>query len=162
MPYCANCGAQVDGRFCAKCGASVGTGAAAPPPPPPASANYPPPLTGPGAAAMNENVASALCYVLGFITGVLFLLLPPYNQNRTVRFHAFQSIFLSVALFIIWIAVRIFVSLVAALIGWWVAGTIAFFFGLACLVLWVAMVVTTFQGRTPTLPVVGQLARQQA
>lgn len=111
---------------------------------------------------MNDNAASALCYVLGFVTGILFLLLAPYNQNRTVRFHAFQSIFLSVALFIIWIAVRIFVSLVAALIGWWVAGTIAFFFGLACLVFWVVMVVTTFQGRTPTLPVVGQLARQQA
>jgi uncharacterized membrane protein len=111
---------------------------------------------------MNDNVASALCYVLGFITGILFLLLEPYNRNRTVRFHAFQSIFLSVAVFILWIAVRIFVSLVAALIGWWVAGTILFFFGIACLALWVAMIVTTIQGRSLTLPVVGQLAQQQA
>jgi len=111
---------------------------------------------------MNDNAASALCYALGFITGALFLLLAPYNQNRTVRFHAFQSIFLNVAIIVLSIAVRIFASLVAALIGWWAAGTIVFFFGAACLALWVVMVVTTFQGRTPTLPVVGQLAQQQA
>lgn len=160
MAYCANCGAQVDGRFCPKCGASVGTGAATPPPP--ESASYSGPVAISGAAAMNDNIASAMCYVLGFITGVLFLLLAPYNRNRTVRFHAFQSIFLSVGVFILWIAVRIFVSLVAALIGWWVPGAILFFFGIACLALWVGMIVTTVQGRAPALPVVGQLAQQQA
>jgi uncharacterized membrane protein len=111
---------------------------------------------------MNDNMASAMCYVLGFITGILFLLLPPYNQNRTVRFHAFQSIFLSVGVFILWIAVRIFVSLLAALFGWWIAGTTLFFFSIACLALWVTMIVTTLQGRAPALPVVGQLAQQQA
>jgi hypothetical protein len=52
------------------------------------------PPSGPPAAAggMTDNVASALCYVLGLITGILFLVLSPYNQNKTVRFHAFQSI----------------------------------------------------------------------
>jgi uncharacterized membrane protein len=154
MTYCANCGAPVEGRFCAKCGASVG--AATPPPAPP------PPAQPQATAAMNDNVASALCYVLGFITGVLFLLLEPYNRNRAVRFHAFQSIFLSGAMFILWIAMRIFVALVGALVGWWIAGTILFFFGIACLALWILMVVTTIQGRTPPIPVIGPLAQQQA
>src|SRR5581483_1028482 len=97
MPFCANCGAAVEGRFCSKCGTPVGAGA------PPSGV---PPL-GPGPvpayAGLSERAASALCYVLLVITGVLFLLLPPYNQNRTVRFHAFQAIFLGVS----WIVVSI-------------------------------------------------------
>ncbi len=50
----------------------------------------PAPVSAPG---LTENVASALCYALGWITGIVFLVLAPYNQNRTVRFHAWQSIF---------------------------------------------------------------------
>ena len=50
-------------------------------------------LLSPPRRGMTDNVASALCYALGFITGILFLVLAPYNQNRMVRFHAFQSIF---------------------------------------------------------------------
>jgi len=87
MAFCASCGAPVEGKFCAKCGAPMG-------------AAVPPPGAAPGVAAagMTDNAASALCYVLGLITGILFLVLAPYNQNKTIRFHAFQSIFLSIAL----------------------------------------------------------------
>src|SRR5690242_13181818 len=93
MAFCGSCGAPMEGRFCAKCGAMAGSAA-------PASG---PSLAGPGAGAqpaaapaagIGENGASALCYVLGFITGIIFLVLDPYNKNRNVRFHAFQSIFL--------------------------------------------------------------------
>ena len=104
MPFCASCGAQVEGRFCAKCGSTVGAAGAAPQ----AAPSYPPPVPPPTAAGMADNAASALCYVLGFITGILFLVLAPYNQNRTVRFHAFQSIFLNVGLFVVAIALGIF------------------------------------------------------
>ena len=38
------------------------------------------------------NMAAALSYALGAITGVLFLVLEPYKNNRFVRFHAIQSI----------------------------------------------------------------------
>ena len=58
------------------------------------------PASGPAvqaAGAMADNVASALCYVLGLITGIIFLVLAPYNRNPAIRFHAFQSIFLNVA-----------------------------------------------------------------
>src|SRR5438034_11442470 len=94
MTYCSNCGAEVQGKFCAKCGAPAAspasTGSGPPPPPPP-----PPPLSGgaPQAAGLEENVACALCYLLGVLTGVLFLVLEPYNRNRNIRFHAFQAIF---------------------------------------------------------------------
>jgi len=39
---------------------------------------------------LNENVAGLLCYVLGWVSGVIFLLIEP--ENKFVRFHAIQSI----------------------------------------------------------------------
>src|SRR6202030_1976296 len=98
----------------APAGASAGpaaSSAAPPPPPPPASAPLPPPSAAPAlqAAGLEENLACALCYVLGLLTGILFLVLAPYNQNRLIRFHAFQSIFLNIA----WIAVFIAISIIS-------------------------------------------------
>ncbi|MEP6963412.1 MAG: hypothetical protein ABI995_15130, partial [Acidobacteriota bacterium] len=48
--------------------------------------------------ALDENIIAALCYSLWFLTGVLFLVLEPYNKNKFVRFHALQSIFTGLAL----------------------------------------------------------------
>jgi uncharacterized membrane protein len=46
------------------------------------------------------NKAAALAYALGMLTGLLFLLLPVYRQDRIVRFHAWQSVFLSVVMYL--------------------------------------------------------------
>src|SRR5277367_965031 len=112
MAFCASCGAAVEGRFCQKCGAPAGAPGAGPVPPPPPGVTPPPYNPGPQAqigptVGMTDNMAGALCYLFGFITGILFLVLAPYNQDRTIRFHAFQSIFLNVAWVIIWIIVGI-------------------------------------------------------
>src|SRR5580698_8383176 len=99
MAFCANCGAAVDGRFCQKCGAPAGAPGAGPAPTPGAQP-LPPPMTQPAVSpsvGMTDNMAAALCYLFGFITGILFLVLAPYNQDRNIRFHAFQSIFLNIA-----------------------------------------------------------------
>src|SRR6476661_9587643 len=125
MAFCSNCGAEVQGKFCAKCGTPAPAGApsassgpppetpgaytAPPPPPPPPSAPLPPPAAPPQAAGLDENIACALCYLLGLLTGILFLVLEPYNKNRLIRFHAFQSIFLNIA----WIAVYIALGIVS-------------------------------------------------
>ncbi len=194
MAFCANCGAPVEGRFCAKCGmsapaspapaAAAGSGAQAPYQ---ASANpqqggpagnaYANPGAGaygqaygnaPGYAAapaaaqtsgMSENVASALCYVLGLITGILFLVLAPYNQNKTVRFHAFQSIFFHVACIVAWIATFAlsmipFFGLIMLLVD--------VFLWLGAIVLWVVLIVKAYQNSRLMLPVIGALAEQQA
>jgi len=111
---------------------------------------------------MADNAASALCYVLGLITGILFLVLEPYNKNRTVRFHAFQSIFLNIALIIVAIGLGIFDVMLAGLTGWWLASMISMLFHLAFFAIWLFMIVTTYQGRTTVLPIIGPLAQQQA
>ena len=49
------------------------------------------------------NVIAALTYLLGFVTGIIFLFLEPYNQDEFIRFHARQSIGFSVA----WFAIEI-------------------------------------------------------
>ena len=114
--------------------------------------------------AMAENVASALCYVLGFITGIIFLVIAPYNQNRTVRFHAFQSIFLNVALIAIEIACSILFSIMFSLVHALVfLGAIIFpVFGLAIFILWLYLIFSAYQGKMVVLPIIGPLAQKQA
>src|SRR5262249_1674520 len=58
-------------------------------------------------ADLKPNVAGMLCYPLSFITGILFLVLTPYNRDRFVRFHAWQSIFFSIAIVILSFALRL-------------------------------------------------------
>ena len=151
MAFCPNCGSQVDGRFCAKCGASVNVAgdAGTIPAPGPAAASTP--------AGLTENVACALCYVLGLITGVLFLVLAPYNQNRTIRFHAFQSIFLHVAAIILWV-VFMFISAVSGMLLIFVAPLI----WLGFFVLWLVVIIKAYQGQKLVLPIIGPLAEKQA
>lgn len=156
MPFCGSCGAQVEGRFCAKCGASVVEGASAPPPP--SSGPAAGPNANPVAAPMQDNVASALCYVLGFITGIVFLVMEPYSKNRAIRFHAFQSIFLSVAL----IALEIVLGFILTVLPWSLYFTVWRLFGLAWFALWVFTIYSAYQGKTLLLPIVGPLAQKQA
>src|ERR1039458_6392263 len=114
MPFCASCGSSVEGKFCPKCGAAMD--AAAHP-----AAGAPPPSAQPSAAApMADNVASALCYVLGLITGIVFLVMEPYSKSRAVRFHAFQSIFMNVAVIAVDIVFSILFSIILRI--FWTAG----------------------------------------
>ncbi len=120
----------------------------------------PPMAQAPGAQAsgLADNVAGALCYSLGLITGILFLVLEPYSRNRNIRFHAFQSIFFSIASIIIWYAAFqiLFMSF-----------GFGFFFitmliRLAFFILWIFIILKTYQGQKIMLPVIGPLAEKQA
>jgi uncharacterized membrane protein len=110
---------------------------------------------------MTDNVAGALCYVLGLITGIVFLLIAPYNQNKTIRFHAFQSIFLNVAAIVLSFALSMMFALfhfLGALFGLFLGPLI----WLAFFLLWLYMMFSTYQGKTVVLPIIGPLAQQQA
>ncbi len=167
MAFCPNCGSSVEGRFCAKCGTAVSAdpGPAAADAPPPAgsafsspSATPPPPVA---AAGLSENVVSALCYLLGLITGILFLVIAPYNTNKNIRFHAFQSIFLHVA----WIVLIIVEGIVATALPFgihFLASLLYLFVALGGLALWLFMMFSAYQGKRVKLPVIGDLAEKQA
>lgn len=160
MPFCASCGAQVEGRFCPKCGAAIvaGGGIAPAPVTPP---GVPVATTG---TALADNVAAMLCYLAGLVTGVIFLVLEPYSRNRVIRFHAFQSIFLSVTIIAIDIVIGIFFRILLAIAGFFglIFGVVWPIFGLACFILWLYMLISTYQGKTIVLPLIGPLAQKQA
>jgi uncharacterized membrane protein len=119
----------------------------------------------PAGTGLTPNVAGALSYFLGPITGVIFVLLD--KNDRFVRFHAFQSILLSGAWIAFWIAFDI-VSIILGQIP--LLGLLAVLFGLLLsvvlglggLVLWVALMVMAYQGKSPKLPVIGVMAERYA
>ncbi len=160
MAFCPNCGAQAAGSFCPNCGTQLtgaaGAGAGA--------AGYtaaPPPPVGAQTGGLTENVASALCYLFGFITGIIFLVIAPYNQNKTVRFHAFQSIFGHVAIIILWVLYLMITGILAIVthgFGFFLLPLI----WLAVFVLWLYMMYTAYNGKKIKLPVIGDLAEKQA
>ena len=91
MAFCKACGQDIgEAAFCPKCGA--GQGAAAPAVPA-ASSDSP-------TAGMEENVAGLLCYLFGWISGLIFLLI---DKRPFVRFHGAQAIALNIAFFVVWI-----------------------------------------------------------
>ena len=93
---------------------------------------------------LEENVAGLLCYVLGWISGIVFLILE--RENKFVRFHAWQSII-----------VFGFISVASWILGWIpVIGT--FLAGL----LWIVLMVKAVQGNRFKLPVSGNLAEKWA
>jgi uncharacterized membrane protein len=107
------------------------------------------------AGTMADNVASALCYVLGLITGILFLVLTPYNRNPVVRFHAFQSIFLNV----VCIVASFVLDRIFDVMHLWALEPLV---SLAILATFIFMVIMTYQGKKIVLPVIGPIAQQQA
>lgn len=98
----------------------------------------------------NENLMAAASYLLGFITGVIFLLVE--KQSKFVRFHAMQSTILFGGIFIANIALG-FVPILGWLVG--------LFLSFAAFVLWVVCMWKAFQGEMYKAPFVGDLAEKQ-
>ena len=173
MAYCPNCGAAVTGRYCQQCGTAVGApgpGPTTPPPEPPPPGVHPsdvhplPPPTAVTNAAMTDNMAGALCYLFGFITGILFLVLAPYNRTRLIRFHAFQSIFLNIAWLVLWIVVTIILIpfRLIPFLGIFIAIVLHTALGLGGIIVWLYMMFKTYNGEKIVLPVIGPMAERQA
>ena len=98
---------------------------------------------------MEENVAGLLCYLVGWVSGLVFFLIE--KDSKFVKFHAMQSIITFVALTVImWIAN------VIPLIGWLIAGLV----GLLALVLWIILMIKAYNGEKFKLPVIGDLAEK--
>ena len=93
------------------------------------------------------------------IPAIVFLVLEPYNKSRFVRFHAWQSIFFNVAWWILWIGLRILVHIpflgFLTLLIWPLVGLGGF-------IVWIILVLKANKGEMFKLPVIGDMAQQQA
>jgi uncharacterized membrane protein len=97
---------------------------------------------------LEENIASALCYVLFWVTGIIFYILE--KNNKIVRFHAMQSILLFLPLQIL--------SMFGFWFLWWLAGLIWLF----VFILWLILMLKAYQGEKFKLPIIGDIAEKQA
>jgi len=98
---------------------------------------------GKSSTGMQPNVAGLLCYLAGWITGLIFYLIE--KENKFVRFHAMQSIIVSVSAIVL-----MFVPLVNL------------FIALVYFVLWIVLMVTAFQGKKMKIPIAGDIAEKNA
>jgi uncharacterized membrane protein len=96
---------------------------------------------------LEPNVAALLCYVAGWISGIVFLVLE--KKNQFVRFHAMQSIVTFVILSI--------ASIIAGLIPF-IGGYLNSAIGILTLVLWIVLMVKAYQGELYKLPAAGNIA----
>jgi len=104
---------------------------------------------------LQENVAGLLCYVLGWVTGLIFILIE--KENKFVRFHAMQSIVtfgtITAASIVLSILGLIpFIGVVFDIINW-IIGALAF-------VLWIVLMVKAAQGTMYKLPWAGNVAEK--
>ena len=98
---------------------------------------------------LEANVAGLLCYVLGWISGLVFILIE--KENKFVRFHAMQSIITFGALTIVSFILG-FIPLIGTIIGWIISAL--------GLVLWIVLMVKAYQGTKHKLPWAGNLAEK--
>ena len=112
---------------------------------------------------LSENAAGAIAYIT-FVPAIVFLVLPPYNASPNIRFHAWQSIFFTVAVIAIGIALAIFFGIAAAILpfGFYTLHWIGPLIDLGWLALWLVCVLKALNGGRFTIPVIGALAAQQA
>ena len=169
MSFCQTCGASLpDGSpACTACGASQGVAASsAAPGAIPGSIPAPMPAAAPVAGAgLTPNVAGALTYLLGLITGILFLVIDPFKTDRFVRFHAFQSIFFNVAwiaFWIVWTIVGLVLSAVSHGLFFIIQLPVNLLLMVGGFCLWAYLMYSAYQGKTFQIPVIGPLAAKQA
>ena len=160
MRHCTNCGATMadDSAFCGACGAPAGTQVAADATPSGMTAS---PSVG---TALSTNLAAALSYVLGFITGILFLVLDPYKNNKFIRFHAMQSVLFSVACIAFSIVWSIGVGILVSMMGYWVLTIdvpLRLLVGLGIFVYWLYVMFQAYSEREYHIPWIGDISAKQ-
>ena len=99
---------------------------------------------------LEPNVAGLLCYVVGWVTGIIFLILE--KENQFVRFHAVQSIVVFGAYTVAAIVLS-FIPIIGWVIGW--------LLGIGALILWIILMLKAYQGQKYKLPWAGNFAEKQ-
>lgn len=167
MPNCSRCGVANDdtARFCKQCGSPLNPQAYPPPPPPdpnypPPRQSYPPPPPGYSPqteSGLSQNVAGLLCYVLGWLSALVFLFI---DKRPFVRFHAMQSLLLFGGIHILHIVLSW--VLLPAMRLWSLLIVISSLLSLVSLALWVMMMVKAYQCQWYRLPYIGDIALEKS
>lgn len=145
MAFCKACGQEIGtATFCPKCGASQSAAVA------PAAAPAAPSTEG-----LQENVAGLLCYVLGWITGIIFLLI---DKRPWVKFQAAQSIVVFGGLTVLRIGLIVMSSFLGGFIGWSVLGGISLLIGLLGFILWIFLMIKAYKHENFRVPVAADIA----
>ncbi len=159
MAHCTKCGAVVadNAAFCASCGSPQSPSGA-----PPSAAPGAPPA---GSAAqtqtqMAENVAGVLCYVVGWITGLIFFFI---DKRPFVRFHAAQSIVVFGGLHILSIVLGMFFGVsmfTTGLTGFSLTWALVGLVNLVAIILWIVLMVKAYQGERFRVPLAADIAEK--
>ena len=98
---------------------------------------------------LTENVAGLLCYVLGWVSGLVFILIE--QENKFVRFHAVQSIVVFGAF-----------TIASIILGWipFIRAFFAWIISVIGFILWIVLMVKAYQGTKFKLPWSGNLAEK--
>ncbi len=138
---------QARHHFVPKCGAPQGNA--------PSAAVTPAAAADSPTAGMEENVAALVSYILGWVTGLIFLLI---DKRPFVKFHAAQSIAFNICIFPCWIALWIIEMILAhiPIIGF--LGLIMFpVFGLAIFAIWIFLMFKAYSHEKFKLPIIGDI-----
>jgi uncharacterized membrane protein/ribosomal protein L40E len=141
---CAKCGTKnAEGtKYCQSCGSMLDTQA---------------PKVAGSTTSLEPNIAGLLCYLAGWVTGLVFILIE--KENKFVRFHAMQSIVTFGAFTILWIPLSIFVRLD---ILWGLFWVIELIVSILAFVLWIVLMVKAYQGERFKLPIAGDIAEKNS
>lgn len=99
---------------------------------------------------LSENLEGLFCYILGWITGIIFLILE--KNSKFVKFHALQSIFTFLPISIIGV-IFMWIPIVGVVINW-ILSIISF-------ILWILLMYKAYQGEKYKLPIVGDFAEKE-
>jgi uncharacterized membrane protein len=153
MAFCKACGGELGGAaFCPKCGANQGAPSGAVM----AAADAP-------TSGMDENVAGLLCYLFGWLSGLIFLLI---DKRPFVKFHGAQAIALSLSFFVVWIGfwvVTLVLGLITAMMHFPIGFLMAFLFPVVIigfLVTFIYCMYKAYQHEKFKLPIIGNMVEK--
>lgn len=153
--FCSRCGAEnPEGtNFCSKCGAPLGALAAAK-----AEAE--------SSTGLSVNAAGLLCYVAGWVTGIVFVVLE--KKSTFVKFHAWQSIMVFGVLTVAHLILSTILGAIAAAtfpfsVGLAIfANVMGWLIGVAMFILWIILIIQAGTGKMWKVPGAGDWAEKQA
>lgn len=151
MAFCSACGAEVGGAaFCPKCGANQSA----------VAATTAPAAAAPATAGMEENIAGLLCYLFGWISGLIFLLI---DKRPLIRFHGAQSIAFNIAFFAVWLVfwvVSMTLTVVTAAMHIPI-GFLSFFLApviwIGFIIIWIFLMYKAYNREKFKLPIIGNI-----